>query len=161
MAFLLSSDKIPTKTVVAAGKSPRYGPPDHNRSCSDAAQCLYVLSDDNDPTLNVLSKTPAYIPCLCKIAGVEGSPEQASGDMALDKPAEDDQRQTLKVLACGILMNLAASSSVAASLPPDLERTTVLPLLVPILSHPIAQSCVKIQQITTAEAVSMISALAV
>ncbi|KAG8914198.1 hypothetical protein FRC01_004177, partial [Tulasnella sp. 417] len=84
MAFLISRDKIPLNTVLAA------------------AQCLYVLSDDNEPTASAIRKTQAYTSCLLGIV-TSADPDtltDSANAMAIDKPVDSEKRMNLKVLAC-------------------------------------------------------------
>lgn len=104
MAFLISRDKIPLKTVLAAGALLSVNHYVRLKSLtSKPAQCLYVLSDDNDPTARTIRKTQAYTSCLLSIVKSpesNGSTESSNG-MVIDKPSDSEQRTTLKVLACG------------------------------------------------------------
>jgi len=85
MAFLTNRDKIPVNAAVAA------------------AQCLYVLSDDNDPVINAIKKNQEYISCLLGIVNSTTSNEIGDGDgMKVDEPIDDERMTMLKVLACGM-----------------------------------------------------------
>ncbi|KAJ7623345.1 armadillo-type protein [Roridomyces roridus] len=104
ISFLGARQKIPLATVTAA------------------AQCLYVLSDDNPPAIADLRADGGYIACLLSI---------------LQEPPQDEadpRTGTLRVLAAGILRNVAPlpPPSVASAL--DLDAEIVLPQLTPLLS---------------------------
>ncbi|KAG9027760.1 hypothetical protein FRB95_007419 [Tulasnella sp. JGI-2019a] len=151
MAFLMSRDKIPTKTVVAA------------------VQCLYVLSDDNDPTINAIRKTPTYLSCLLDIVKTSAStpnaslpPSKRNGNaMLIDPPNENEneneneagQKVMLKVLACGVLRNIAPIPAMSANSKTDFERDIALPLLVPLLDYSIASATVRVQHLATIQSV--------
>ncbi|KAG8879415.1 hypothetical protein FRB97_001642 [Tulasnella sp. 331] len=141
MAFLMSRDKIPIKTVVAA------------------AQCLYVLSDDNDPTINAIRKTPTYLSCLLdtvKSSPTASSTKQNGNAILVDQPSEsenEEQKSTLKVLACGVLRNIAPIPVISPTSTPDFERDIALPLLVPLLDYSIVEATNHVQKLATAQSV--------
>ncbi|KIO15824.1 hypothetical protein M407DRAFT_44114, partial [Tulasnella calospora MUT 4182] len=138
MAFLMSRDKIPLNTVLAA------------------AQCLYVLSDDNDPTANFIRKTQAYTSCLLGIvASVEADNSTDSANaMAIDKPTDSEKRMSLKVLACGILKNISPLPTIGPTPPEDLDKKITLPLLISLLDYSPQNAATRVQELRTAETVS-------
>lgn len=123
------------------------------------AQCLYVLSDDNTPTVEALSSDTVYISNLFSIA------QSPDTEVVFGSTGSIEQVHSLKVLACGsfdfflvaqvvhtldcsfrlillllygfplpgILKNVSPlpKSSPAADI--DLDRTVILPLFVPLL----------------------------
>lgn len=76
MSFLAAKDILPTATVTSA------------------AQCLYVLTDDNFPAIKEVRSDAAYLACLLNLAKSE---EASNG-----KAKEVDQKVvTLRVLCAG------------------------------------------------------------
>lgn len=132
MAFLMSKDKIPLKTVLAA------------------AQCLYVLSDDNDPTAQIIRRTHTYTSCLLGLVTSPESESPADG-MVIDKPNDSEQRTTLRVLACGILKNISPLPTMGPTPPEDLEKKVTLPLLTSLLDYSLQNAANKVQDLVTAE----------
>ncbi|KAG8987082.1 hypothetical protein FRB90_003615, partial [Tulasnella sp. 427] len=117
-------------------------------------QCLYVLSDDNDPTANAIRKTQTYTSCLL---GIVTSPESDStsepaNGMAVDKPNDAEQRTTLKVLACGILKNISPLPTMGPAPPDDLDQKIALPLLVSLLDYSPQNAANRVQELMTADA---------
>ncbi|PBK76924.1 ARM repeat-containing protein [Armillaria solidipes] len=112
MSFLASREQLPIAPVVAA------------------AQCLYVLTDDNDPAISDIRADAGYISCLLDIARSVQDGTKVNG-----KSKEPDQRSiTLGVLAAGILRNISPlPPSVAASFV-DIDKDIVLPLLQPVIT---------------------------
>jgi len=94
MSFLAARDKLPLATVTAAGVflGIRFTSP-FSRSWF-SAQCLYVLTDDNHPSITDVRTDGSYISCLLSIARQEdtGSPEKK----------DDPKSVTLAVLAAGM-----------------------------------------------------------
>lgn len=86
-----------------------------------AAQCLYVLTDDNPPAAEELRTNGSYTSVLLSIA--QGQPA-----------ADDIKGLTLKVLATGILRNISPLPSLTAASAVDVEDEIVLPLLQPLLT---------------------------
>ncbi|KAL4253634.1 Armadillo-like helical [Abortiporus biennis] len=111
MSFLGSRDKLPISTV------------------SSAAQCLYVLTDDNYVAINEVRTNAEYTACLLGIVQPEPSLPNGKG-----KDTSDDRAAALRVLCCGILRNITPipPPSIAATV--DIDKDIVLPVLEPILS---------------------------
>ncbi|KAF9074932.1 ARM repeat-containing protein [Rhodocollybia butyracea] len=110
MSFLGSRDKLHIAPVLAA------------------AQCLYVLTDDNDPAISSLKSVAGYMSCLLTIA--QSSDQHGNGK---GKDLNDHRQTTLRVLSAGIIRNISPlPSSVASS--GDIDKDIVLPLLQPVVS---------------------------
>ncbi|KAG8914469.1 hypothetical protein FRC01_004043 [Tulasnella sp. 417] len=133
---LSETDKIPPNTVLAA------------------AQCLYVLSDDNEPTTSAIRKTQAYTSCLLGIV-TSADPDtltDSANAMAIDKPADSEKRMNLKVLACGILKNISPLPTMGPTPPEDLDKKITLPLLTSLLDYSPQSAASRVQELITAEA---------
>ncbi|KAG9041973.1 hypothetical protein FS837_011509 [Tulasnella sp. UAMH 9824] len=155
MAFLISRDKIPLKTVLAAGVSLFAETWSRTKTLLtvSAAQCLYVLSDDNDPTALIIRKTQAYTSCLLGIV-TSSEPDNSTDSanaMAIDKPADSEKRMNLKVLACGILKNISPLPTMGPTPPEDLDKKITLPLLVSLLDYSPLNAANRVQELITAE----------
>ncbi|OCH95725.1 ARM repeat-containing protein [Obba rivulosa] len=113
MSFLGARETLPASTVTSA------------------AQCLYVLTDENPPAINELRSDAAYTAYLLSIVRPS---EPALNVNGKDKEISNERALTLRVLCCGILRNISPipPPSVAATV--DLDRDVVLPTLVPVLS---------------------------
>ncbi|KAK0465459.1 armadillo-type protein [Desarmillaria tabescens] len=112
MSFLASREQLPVAPVVAA------------------AQCLYVLTDDNDPAVSDVRADAGYISCLLDIARSVQDGTKVNG-----KSKEPDQRSiTLGVLAAGILRNVSPLPPPVAASFVDIDKDLVLPLLQPVIS---------------------------
>ncbi|KAH9950943.1 ARM repeat-containing protein [Amylocystis lapponica] len=95
MSFLASRDKLPASTVASA------------------AQCLYVLTDENLPIIEEVHMNAAYTACLLSI-----SSRTVQHQKRMAKTKKSRRRAlALRVLCCA-----------------DLDRDIVLPTLVPVLS---------------------------
>ncbi|KJA28497.1 hypothetical protein HYPSUDRAFT_129419 [Hypholoma sublateritium FD-334 SS-4] len=103
MSFLAARDNLPLTTV------------------SSAAQCLYVLTDDNRPAISDVRTDASYLACLLSIA----RQEQAQAD---------PKSITLAVLAAGTLRNVSPIPPPSAVSFIDLDKDVVLPLLQPVIS---------------------------
>ncbi|KAL0581074.1 hypothetical protein V5O48_000967 [Marasmius crinis-equi] len=99
MSFLGARDKLSITPVMAA------------------AQCLYVLSDDNDPAISSLRSDASYITCLLSIAKEASSTVNGEGK---EKEGLEFKRVSLRILASGSTV--------------DIDREIVLPLLQPVIS---------------------------
>lgn len=108
MSFLAARAKLPVATVTAA------------------AQCLYVLTDDNQPAIDELRSNAAYSTCLLEIIHDEG------GVTDKDKEVFWDRMTTLKVLSSGILSNVSPFPPPSAASGVDVGKEIVLPLLQPV-----------------------------
>lgn len=110
MSFLAARAKLPIATVTAA------------------AQCLYVLTDDNQPAIDELRSNAAYSTCLLEIVHDKGN---VTGK---DKEVFGDRMTTLKVLSSGILSNVSPFPPPNAALGVDVGKEIVLPLLQPVVA---------------------------
>ncbi|KAI0354660.1 ARM repeat-containing protein [Trametes cingulata] len=113
MSFLAARDKLPLSTVTSA------------------AQCLYVLTDENPPIIDEVRSNAEYTACLLAIVKLEEAAPKANGK---DKDTSDVRATAFRVLTCGILRNVSPipPPSIAATV--DLDRDVVLPTLEPVLS---------------------------
>ncbi|KAI0756410.1 ARM repeat-containing protein [Daedaleopsis nitida] len=113
MSFLAARDKLPVSTVTAA------------------AQCLYVLTDENYPIIEEARSNAEYTACLLAIVR---STDAAAKHNGKEKEASDARAFAFRVLCCGILRNISPipPPSIAATL--DLDRDVVLPTLEPVLT---------------------------
>lgn len=97
MAFLSSRDHLPITTVTSAGAyaalSPLLGLKTVNVT---AAQCLYVLTDDNPPVGDEIRANLSYVSCLVEISKVRGAP-----DVKGKTPAAEERAVALGILGCG------------------------------------------------------------
>ncbi|CAL1694663.1 unnamed protein product [Somion occarium] len=110
MSFLASREKLPLSTVTSA------------------AQCLYILTDDNPPAIDELKSNETYILCLLSIVQADNSLNRKGKDVS------DERIVTLRVLCSGVLRHVIPirPSSIAATL--DIDRDVVIPTLQPVLS---------------------------
>ncbi|KAI0334008.1 ARM repeat-containing protein [Cubamyces sp. BRFM 1775] len=113
MSFLASRDKLPLSTVTSA------------------AQCLYVLTDENQPIVEEVRSNAEYTACLLGIVRPDGAAPKPNGK---EKDTSDAKAIAFRVLTCGILRNISPvpPPSIAATV--DLDRDVVLPTLEPVLS---------------------------
>ncbi|EPT03355.1 hypothetical protein FOMPIDRAFT_1040483 [Fomitopsis schrenkii] len=113
MSFLASGDRLPLSTVTSA------------------AQCLYVLTDENPPAVEEVRSNAPYSSCILSIVQSREALPQANGK---NKELADDRSLALQVLCCGILRNISPipPPSVAATV--DVDRDIMLPTLEPVLS---------------------------
>ncbi|KIJ54300.1 hypothetical protein M422DRAFT_154105 [Sphaerobolus stellatus SS14] len=118
VSFLRAHEQLPLPTVVAA------------------AQCLYVLTDDNDVAIDALQNEAPYVNSLLKLAQTE------SPNLPLAENNNVVRWTTLRVLVSGVLRNISPLPSMMPASTIDMERTIILPLLVPQLS-------VKLQEVTS------------
>ncbi|KAJ7208068.1 armadillo-type protein [Mycena pura] len=110
MSFLAARDKVPLATVTAA------------------AQCLYVLTDDNYPAIADIRSDASYVACLISIVSNQNPTGRKEADPA------DARQVTLRVLASGILRNVSPlpPPSVASAI--DVDKDIVLPQLRPVIT---------------------------
>ncbi|KAF8527379.1 ARM repeat-containing protein [Hysterangium stoloniferum] len=111
LSFLQARDHLPLSTV------------------NSAAQCLYVLTEDNDPAIEAIRSESSYVNCLVEIAQSE-NPTNLSSE-------ENNKRTrwlTLRVLASGVLRNITPLPTIIPASTIDVENTILLPLLAPQLS---------------------------
>ncbi|KAJ4477977.1 armadillo-type protein [Lentinula lateritia] len=111
MSFLASRNKLSIAPVLAA------------------AQCLYVLTDDNDSASVSLKSNAEYISCLLSIAQ---SPNQPANGKSKD--INDHRLITLRVLSSGILRNISPLPQPSAASIVDIDKDITLPLLQPVIS---------------------------
>ncbi|KAJ3804403.1 armadillo-type protein [Lentinula aff. lateritia] len=111
MSFLASRDKLSIAPVLAA------------------AQCLYVLTDDNDSASVSLKCNAEYISCLLSIAKSPNQPANGKG-----KDINDHRLITLRVLSLGILRNILPLPQPSAASIVDIDKDVTLPLLQPVIS---------------------------
>ncbi|KAF7288173.1 ARM repeat-containing protein [Mycena chlorophos] len=106
MSFLAARDRIPIAPVTAA------------------AQCLYVLTDDNFPAISQIRADGSYVACLLAILEHTEAPTEPV----------DPRTVTLRVLASGVLRNVSPipPPSIASSM--DIDRDVVLPQLHPVVA---------------------------
>ncbi|KAI9444631.1 ARM repeat-containing protein [Lactarius indigo] len=112
MAFLSSRDRLPLTTVTSA------------------AQCLYVLTDDNPPVGDEIRANLSYISCLLEISKVRS----AAPDVKGKNPAAEERAVALGILGCGILRNLAPFPPPSSIASVDLDKEILLPALLPAVS---------------------------
>ncbi|KAF9567834.1 ARM repeat-containing protein [Agrocybe pediades] len=108
MSFLAASDKLPLSPVTSA------------------AQCLYVLTDDNYPVISEVRADGGYISCLLSLARRDSAGAAASND--------DPKSVALAVLAAGTLRNIMPIPPPSAASTLDIDKDVVLPLLLPVIS---------------------------
>ncbi|PVG00960.1 ARM repeat-containing protein [Serendipita vermifera] len=119
MGFLDSQarDKLPVTTKIAA------------------AQCLYVLTEENFPAIDELRTNATYVHCLLGLARGDA---KTRSDLP-EKSTEDAQRMlsvrllSFRTLVCGILRNILPLPSLMQASTIDVDRTVILPFLLPIL----------------------------
>ncbi|KIK99485.1 hypothetical protein PAXRUDRAFT_787973 [Paxillus rubicundulus Ve08.2h10] len=123
MSFLVSRDRLPVSTVVAA------------------AQCLYVLTDDNQSAIDEVRCNAVYTSCLLDIIRTDGpiQTDKARG-------VSEDCLVTLKVLCCGIVGNVSPLPPPSAASTLDVNDL-ILPLLQPVVSSVSLQEVVQQVQV--------------
>ncbi|KAK2461461.1 hypothetical protein APHAL10511_005924 [Amanita phalloides] len=109
MSFLDARDKLPIASVVSA------------------AQCLYVLTDDNEPAITDIRSDAGYTSCLVSIV-------RSSPDALQTKDPSDHRLVTLRVLAAGVLRNISPIPPPSAASFMDIDKDVVLPLIQPVIS---------------------------
>ncbi|KAH7923890.1 ARM repeat-containing protein [Leucogyrophana mollusca] len=111
MSFLASREKLPVSTVTAA------------------AQCLYVLTDDNQPAIDDVRSNAAYTSCLLDVVRAEANVAEGKSKATLD-----ERSSMCKVLTCGILGNVSPLPPPSATSAIDITKDVTLPLLQPVIS---------------------------
>ncbi|KAJ7076033.1 armadillo-type protein [Mycena belliarum] len=111
MSFLAAREKIPLGPVTAA------------------AQCLYVLTDDNYPAIADIRSDASYIACLMSIINPDESIQNSR-----TTEAADPRTVMLRVLASGILRNVSPIPPPSAASAIDIDKDIVLPQLQPVIS---------------------------
>jgi hypothetical protein len=95
-----------------------------------AAQCLYVLTDDNFPAVREVRFNAGHVACLIEIA------------KEAQQPVPADQRAVmLRVLAAGVLNNISPLPPAMPAAQVDIETEILLPLLQPIISSVSLPDC--------------------
>ncbi|KAJ3569733.1 hypothetical protein NP233_g4854 [Leucocoprinus birnbaumii] len=127
MSFLAARDKLPLGPVVSA------------------AQCLYVLTDDNPPAISDVKSDASYLSCLLEIA--------RPGNIAnADANQKDPRIVTLSVLGAGILRNVSPLPPPTVVSLVDLDKDVILPLLQPTISSiSISEITAVAQELITAQ----------
>ncbi|TBU46133.1 ARM repeat-containing protein [Dichomitus squalens] len=113
MSFLAARDRLPLSTVTSA------------------AQCLYVLTDENYPIIDEVRSNAGYTACLLAIIR---SAEEAPKTNGKGKETFDVRADALRVLSCGILRNISPIPPPSIATTIDIDRDVVLPTLEPVLS---------------------------
>ncbi|KAK7058514.1 hypothetical protein VNI00_002148 [Paramarasmius palmivorus] len=130
MSFLSSRDKLSILPVLSA------------------AQCLYVLTDDNGPAISHVKSDASYISCLFSISRPNDKSPSVNGK---EKASDDHRAITLRILVSGnsafcvmkfassepipgILRNISPLSPPTAGSDVDIDREIVLPLLQPVIA---------------------------
>ncbi|VDB84234.1 unnamed protein product [Peniophora sp. CBMAI 1063] len=130
-SFLAARDKLPLSTVTSA------------------AQCLYVLTDDNAPAVNAVRSNFAYLSSLHEIAMAQGAHRDPKGK----GPASEEKAITLSILACGILRNVYPFPPPSALASLDVDKEVLLPVLVPVISSASLQDAsASVQRIVQSQA---------
>ncbi|QRV80293.1 ARM repeat-containing protein [Ceratobasidium sp. AG-Ba] len=119
MAFLINRLKLPTSVVHAA------------------AQCLYVLSEDNPPAIQSIRSESEYIACLVAISTAPQTPNDNERDVGI------------RVLACGTLRNISPLPATMNASSIDIDRSIALPLITPLLSYSLQDAVVEVQSTLT------------
>jgi hypothetical protein len=100
MSFLASREHIPLFVVIAAGIffSPFF---DYRMSLTvEIAQCLYVLTDDNQPAIEDVRSSAAYVSCLLSILHIQ---DGVTNDEW--KKSCDERMITFRVLVSGMFID--------------------------------------------------------
>ncbi|KZS92874.1 ARM repeat-containing protein [Sistotremastrum niveocremeum HHB9708] len=128
MSFLQARQKLPIATVTAS------------------AQCLFILSDDNEPAIEALRTASEYVTTLIQIAhspdpqtpasnGVNGkSKKAAEATTEESQPVDSERKIALQIMSCGILRNISPLPSIIPFSAVDLDEKVLLPRLSPLLS---------------------------
>ncbi|KAJ7159871.1 armadillo-type protein [Mycena crocata] len=118
MSFLAARDMIPLGPVTAA------------------AQCLYVLTDDNYSAITDVRADGSYIACLMSIIDADSKPTPNENAEMTDAstPDADPRAVTLRVLAAGILRNVSPIPPPSAASSIDIDKDIVLPQLTPVVA---------------------------
>ncbi|KAF5368331.1 hypothetical protein D9758_002154 [Tetrapyrgos nigripes] len=132
MSFLAAREKLPLAPVVAA------------------AQCLYVLTDDNDPAIRSVRTDAGYISCLVSMTRLNENAPNVNGKA---KDPNDYRVITLQVLVSGILRNISPLPPPTPASFIDIDKEIVLPLLQPIISSiNLSEVASNVQQFVDAQA---------
>lgn len=123
ISFLSTRDKLSQSTVNAA------------------AQCLYVLTEDNDVAIEVFRNDATRISILIEIAQTEPPAPTSSNDIKAIRWT------TLSCLASGILKNIAPLPTIMPTSSIDLEKSVIMPRLLPQLSYDLCAISDKVTQL--------------
>ena len=111
MSFLSSRDRLPLPTVTSAGASRgfnSFNALSYSQRADGfwrllppwgfcAAQCLYVLTEENMPVADAVRANFSYASCLLEIAKTRGGVQEVDGKDA----AAEERAVSLGILACG------------------------------------------------------------
>ncbi|GJJ13212.1 hypothetical protein Clacol_007463 [Clathrus columnatus] len=111
VSFLRARNRLPQSTVNAA------------------AQCIYVLTEDNDVAIQAMRSDATRVSTLLDIAQSEPAIQNANNDI------KNIRWTTLHVLISGTLKNISPLPRNMSASNIDLERSIILPLLVTQLSY--------------------------
>lgn len=137
MAFLdpQSRDKLPITTLTAA------------------AQCLYVLTEENPPAADEIRAVSAYITCLIDIARgdvkLSSKPNSKVGESL--QSSSEVRVVAFKTLVCGILRNIQPLPILVPAASIDIDRTIILPFLLPLLTLDPANSVETVQSLLSTQ----------
>ncbi|CAG8581852.1 15378_t:CDS:2 [Acaulospora colombiana] len=135
MAFLDSQahDKLPAQMTLTVS----------------LAQCLYVLTEENFPAIDELRTNATYVHCLLGLARGDGKFRSDSSE----RSTEDAQKMlsvrllSLRTLVCGILRNILPLPSLMQASTIDIDRTVILPFLLPILPPNLMDHVTQVQSL--------------
>ncbi|CUA76366.1 HEAT repeat-containing protein 3 [Mus musculus] [Rhizoctonia solani] len=116
MAFLINRAKLPRQVVHAA------------------AQCLYVLSEDNPSAIQNVRSESEYIACLVAVSTAPQGPNDDEWDIGI------------RVLACGSLRNISPLPAALNASAIDIDRSIALPLITPLLSYSLDKAVEEVQK---------------
>ncbi|CAE6529682.1 unnamed protein product [Rhizoctonia solani] len=116
MAFLINRAKLPRQVVHAA------------------AQCLYVLSEDNPSAIQNIRSESEYIACLVAIST---APQGAN---------DDEWDVGIRILACGSLRNIAPLPAALNASSIDIDCSIALPLITPLLSYSLDEAVEEVKK---------------
>lgn len=129
------------------------------------AQCLFVLSDDNDVVIDTLRLDSSAIACLMDVAR---QPTPLSNGTTPPNPFANEQSTTVQILASGVQHRLYGIAVVdhfqgvlrnLLPLPPllpaaavDVDQEIILPLIQPLLSISLADASAKVVSLLSQKA---------
>lgn len=113
-----------------------YIPLSRLNSSSHSAQCLYVLTDDNQIFTNELRNNSEYTGCLLQAVHTD---TPLSLDQSADLP--EVRVATLRILIVGILRNISPLPQRSPAESNDLDKTVALPVLQPVISSLSLSQC--------------------
>ncbi|KAG8736333.1 hypothetical protein FRC10_009456 [Ceratobasidium sp. 414] len=132
MAFLVNRAKLPTHVVYAA------------------AQCLYVLSEDNPPAIQSIRSESEYIACLVAISTAHQAPNDDERDVGIRVLSCGGFTRLANVFkvdvwAIGTLRNISPLPAAMNASSIDIDRAIALPLITPILSYSVQDAVTEVQ----------------